>query len=412
MMEVHPIRGETQGRQDARMQDGLDGPQVRSLLNAVRGGEVHAGDDGPQLFTLRPPPAGRINVEAHDFRRPDRLGKEALRAIQTIQQRLAQEPGAAVDWVLGQFGEFPAQSMEQTTWADYSDKLPRLTSFVLFRSKGFDTPFFFNLPPKVFYAMLDRLLGGGDQSDLVIPKREPTSIEKQIRAMLIKHMGEALTAAWSVLPTPGFQDESKVESDPKMAPGLAPNEVVVEVTFAFRMSGRGEVSLAIPIRALEPHLDGLVEVLSGGVGVFPTRPRKDVWISVYAPFRSRERRSWGPPASPLVNSKAWRSVMCWTWIKSSHPSPWAVVRPGRCTWAIGEIAESFALVRPHKHQISMIFGRMVPSPPDGLGSICIGSSPPCANGVLTFDPSAMPAEPGWDCRRSLVVLRPGEVRMI
>ena len=45
------------------MQDGLDGPQVRSLLNAVRGGEVRAGDDGPQLFTLRPPPAGRISVK-------------------------------------------------------------------------------------------------------------------------------------------------------------------------------------------------------------------------------------------------------------------------------------------------------------------------------------------------------------
>ncbi|MEO1371572.1 MAG: FliM/FliN family flagellar motor switch protein, partial [Planctomycetota bacterium] len=120
-----------------------------------------------------------------------------------------------------------------------------------------------------------RLLGGGDQSDLVIPKREPTSIEKQIRAMLIKHMGEALTAAWSVLPTPGFQDESKVESDPKMAPGLAPNEVVVEVTFTFRMSGReGEVGLAIPIRALEPHLDGLVEVLSGGGGRLPDASQK------------------------------------------------------------------------------------------------------------------------------------------
>ena len=57
------------------MQEGLDGPQVRSLLNAVRGEEVRAGDDGPQLFTLRPPPSGRISVESHDFRRPDRLGK-------------------------------------------------------------------------------------------------------------------------------------------------------------------------------------------------------------------------------------------------------------------------------------------------------------------------------------------------
>ena len=164
MMKDHPIRGETQGRQDARMQEGLDGPQVRSLLNAVRGGEVRAGDDGPQLFTLRPPPSGRISVEAHDFRRPDRLGKEALRAIQTIQQRLAQELGQRLTGCLGSLVEFPAQSMEQTTWADYSDKLPRLTSFVLFRSKGFDTPFFFNLPPKVFYAMLDRLLGGGPAS--------------------------------------------------------------------------------------------------------------------------------------------------------------------------------------------------------------------------------------------------------
>ena len=62
MMKVHPIRGETQGRQDARMQDGLDGPQVRSLLNAVRGGEVHAGDDGlvhVRLAVLEPRPLQR-----------------------------------------------------------------------------------------------------------------------------------------------------------------------------------------------------------------------------------------------------------------------------------------------------------------------------------------------------------------
>ena len=113
MMKVHPILGETQGRQDARMQDGLDGPQVRSLLNAVRGGEVHAGDDGPTLHVATAA-AGRISVEAHDFRRPDRLGKEALRAIQTIQQRLAQELGQRLTGCLGS-GEFPAQSMEQTT---------------------------------------------------------------------------------------------------------------------------------------------------------------------------------------------------------------------------------------------------------------------------------------------------------
>ena len=104
--------------------------------------------------------AGRTDQRRrHDFRRPDRLGKEALRAIQTIQRRRS-GVGQRLTGCLGRLGEFPAQSMEQTTWADYSDKLPRLTSFVLFRSKGFDTPFFFNLPPKVFYAMLDRLLGG------------------------------------------------------------------------------------------------------------------------------------------------------------------------------------------------------------------------------------------------------------
>ena len=223
--------------------------------------------------------------------------------------------------------------------------------------------------------MLDRLLGGGDQSDLVIPKREPTSIEKQIRAMLIKHMGEALTAAWSVLPTPGFQDESKVESDPKMAPGLAPNEVVVEVTFAFRMSGReGEVSLAIPIRALEPHLDGLVEVLSGGSGRLPDASQKRrldqrLRISVEGTAVLSTSITLGELQSMAVGDS-------WTSIKSSPRSPWVVVPLGPCMWGIGETAESFGSVHPHKHQISLFFGRMVPSSPDGLGSICIGSSPP------------------------------------
>ena len=42
-----------------------------------------------------------------------------------------------------------------------------------------------------------------------------------------------------------------------------------------RRHGReGEVSLAIPIRALEPHLDGLVEVLSGGSGRLPDASQK------------------------------------------------------------------------------------------------------------------------------------------
>ena len=34
------------------------------------------------------------------------------------------------------------------------------------------------------------------------------------------------------------------------------------------------MSLAIPIRALEPHLDGLVEVLSGGSGRLPDASQK------------------------------------------------------------------------------------------------------------------------------------------
>ena len=55
-----------------------------------------------------------------------------------------------------------------------------------------------------------------------------------------------------------------------------------------------------------------------------------------------------------------------------------------------EIAESFALVRPHKHQISLIFGRWSLRPQMVWGRFASGGSPPCANGVLTFDPSAMP----------------------
>ena len=149
------------------------------------------------------------------------------------------------------------------------------------------------------------------------------------------------------------------------------------------------MSLAIPIRALEPHLDGLVEVLSGGSGRLPVRPEKTSG-SAFTHHFGRGNGGLGSTSITLGELQSMAVGDVRIWIKSSHHSPWAVERPGRCTWAIGEIAESFALVRPHKHQISLIFGRMVPSPQMVWGRFASGGSPPCANGVLTFDPSAMP----------------------
>ena len=81
-------------------------------------------------------------------------------------------------------------------------------------------------------------------------------------------------------------------------------------------------------------------------------------------------------------------------------------------WGIGETAESFGSVHPHKHQISLFSVGWFLRPQMVWGRSASGALRQCANGVLTFDPCAMPAEPRWDCRRSLAVLRPGEVRMI
>ena len=145
--------------------------------------------------------------------------------------------------------------------------------------------------------------------------------------MLIKHMGEALTAAWSVLPTPGFQDESKVESDPKMAPDWLQTRWWWRSPSPFGCPGEGEVSLAIPIRALEPHLDGLVEVLSGGSGRLPDASQKRRLDQRLRTISVEGMAVLGSTSITLGELQIWRSVMFWTWIKSSHHSPWAVVQP-------------------------------------------------------------------------------------
>lgn len=83
------------------------------------------------------------------------------------------------------------------------------------------------------------------------PRRELTSVEKQVLKRLLAMFTDAMREAWSqVLP---FKPEvSRFESDPRLATIAPPQEAAILATFEMSGAITGSLQLAVPFAAVEP----------------------------------------------------------------------------------------------------------------------------------------------------------------
>lgn len=228
----------------------LSQEEVESLLQAMEVGSKRSGNAyaGPRGQSAPSKPRDRVNP--YDFKRPERVGQEQMRALQSLHEGFARSFGASLSGLLRTMVEVKLTSVDQLTYSEFVFGLENPTCFNLLSAKPLDGHLILDINPSVLYPIIDRLLGGG-QDDSQQSRRPLTEIELRLVSRVTDRFLEELGNAWeNVLHLDLAVD--RVESNPQLVQVVPPSEVVVLILFELAVGGvRGMMNFCIPYNTIE-----------------------------------------------------------------------------------------------------------------------------------------------------------------
>lgn len=238
------------------MTEVLDQSQVDALLAAVDTGDVQEESSADLIFSRTRRADDPVEIRAYDFKRPERVSKDQMLALQTLHEAFARNFGASLSGFLRTIVEVKVATCEQMTYAEFIAGLANPTSFNLITADTLEGTICLEISPLIIYPIIDRLLGGSSQ-DLFIPQRPMTIIESRLISNVTSRGLVALSEAWSTVKTLQFS-VSATESNPQLVQIVPPNEVVVVIGFELKLANRaGTMNLCIPYNVIEPVMDKL-----------------------------------------------------------------------------------------------------------------------------------------------------------
>lgn len=223
--------------------------EVESLLSALDAGSPKPAATQPAKRSAQQI-RSREKVTPYDFKRPERVGKEQMRSLQSLHEGFGRNFGAALSALLRMIVEVKLTSVDQLTYSEFVFSLENPTCFNLLRVDPLEGNFILDINPSILYPIIDRLLGGG-KDGTQLARRPLTEIElrlvSRITALFLKEMKKA----WQNVVELELSVE-RVESNPQLVQIVPPNEVVVLISFEITLGDiRGMINLCIPFNNIE-----------------------------------------------------------------------------------------------------------------------------------------------------------------
>jgi flagellar motor switch protein FliM len=242
------------------MGDVLSQAEVESLLSAMETGNpgtsaAQAALASANLLGHRDGPGGTsarpfAKVTPYDFKRPERVGKEQMRALQTLHEGFGRNFGAALSALLRAIVEVKLTSVDQLTYSEFVFSLENPTCFNLLRAAPLEGNLILDINPSILYPIIDRLLGGG-RENVPLARRPLTEIELRLVTRITNLFLQEMKKAWENVVQLDLTVE-KVESNPQLVQIVPPNEVVVLISFELAIGElRGMMNLCIPFNSIE-----------------------------------------------------------------------------------------------------------------------------------------------------------------
>lgn len=228
----------------------LSQSEVESLLSAMDSGGKAVVARRPVVVTSLNPSRTRDKVSAYDFKRPERVGKDQMRALQTLHEGFGRNFGAALSALLRSIVEVKLTSVDQLTYSEFVFSLENPTCFNLLKADPLEGNLILDINPSILYPIIDRLLGGGREAG-PMARRPLTEIELRLVARITGLFLDELRRAWENIVALEL-GVVRVESNPQLIQIVPPNEVVVLISFELTLGDvRGMMNLCIPFNAIE-----------------------------------------------------------------------------------------------------------------------------------------------------------------
>jgi flagellar motor switch protein FliM len=182
---------------------------------------------------------------AYDFRRPDRIAKDQLRAIHLLHDNFARNLASSLSAYLRAYAQVSLVSVEQLSFSEFSQCLPSPTCLVSLGMKPYEGNAVLEINSSLAFPLLEMLLGGSGKASVRIT-REVTDIEQVVLDGLYRIILHDLKQAWHGITPIDFTIEAR-ETEPQLLQIMAPNEAVVAIGLEVRIAEcSGVINIGMP----------------------------------------------------------------------------------------------------------------------------------------------------------------------
>jgi flagellar motor switch protein FliM len=201
------------------------------------------------------PESGERQVTLYDFKHPDRISKDQLRALRTIHDAFARSFGTYLSSILRTMVDINLLSIDQATYSEYMLSLSVPSCIYIVASKNLKGSLILEVSPQFSLTVVDRLLGGGGHR--VGSIRELTVIEQNILRKVVESALSVLTDAWRGVHRMTLHIES-FESNPQFVQIAPASETAAVISFEIVMRDMNfPLNLCFPYFVLEPLIRNL-----------------------------------------------------------------------------------------------------------------------------------------------------------
>lgn len=244
-------------------EENLERSEVEELLKSMDAGDRRTSSFQPAPEAVNDGSEARVEamhskkgintrqrVVAYDFKRPERVGKEQMRALQSLHEGFARNFGASMSALLRTIVEVKLISVDQLTYSEFVYSLEIPTCFNLLKPTPLEGNWILDISPALLYPIIDRMLGGAATTDSTL-KRPLSDIELRLTSRITHVFLRELASGWGNAVELNIEVE-RVESNPQLVQIVPPNEVVILVSFELTMGKtRGMINLCIPFNTVE-----------------------------------------------------------------------------------------------------------------------------------------------------------------
>ncbi len=175
------------------------------------------GPDGPRLY---------------DFRRPTKLSREHVRALQVGYETYARQCTTLITSTLRVVGQMTLLSIEQLTYDEYVNTLSTPTLMAMLSLEPIQGTGVLEMSLGSSMATVDHLLGGSGGTDQ--PNRTPTDLEEPLLRRFIDRMLQEFRYAFSSL-VDWHPSVTAIEYNPQFAQVASASDVMIAASFELKI---------------------------------------------------------------------------------------------------------------------------------------------------------------------------------